>query len=425
MGASNLFVITQALLFFGTLSVRANVSADTYFRWIAIQLVGIVSFLVGAAAANVFTHTNPRLAHESFLRRKLVFDMHSSTYWALMVLGVISAVVGIVFSVRFGQHALIKTLRLYAQNSASTAIAYSMLRKSAVYGDVYFGYGYVMQFTDFLLPCFSCLLLFRANCRGKMYDRLALFLFMCVTLWCLTVTGRREPTLRYALCLCLVISTRYGVGLGSVLNRYWRKRIVAILVGAGIFFLLTNAVRYSTSVSIGYGLVQLWNRLGATLAEEKLRIMEFIFQQPTVCGQQWVDSLLTIVPGSHKPALSNQMHMMLYGSTGNAPLEFWGSTWYNFGWIGIMVLPFLVGIFLQWVTLSTLTGPKTATRSVLLMMLSIQLASAIEPYHLLNNGIFALWIVLIVTKFTRCFDNRILTERRRGVSCHAETCLPH
>lgn len=422
VGASNLFVIVQAFLFLGTLSAKVDVSEHMFHRWVILQLVGIVGFTLGALVSNAIMHTNPRLAFRSFSERDWLFDVHSATYWALMLLGVLSAVVGIGFSIRFGQNALIRSLLLRAQDPVDSARAYSALRKSAVYGDTYLGYGYVMQFTDYLLPCFSHLLMFRANYRRCSLDGAVWFVFTCITVWCLTVTGRREPMIQYALCLWLVVSTRYGAGLGKLLQRRWRSLIALIMPGVGLVFLLTNAVRYSTGISLIAGVAQLWNRMGVTLASEKLRMMEFIFEQPIVWGQQWMDSLLTIAPRGHMPGLSNQMHAMLYGSSmGNSPLEIWGSAWHNFGWIGTVIVPFIMGLFLQWITLCTLTGPKTPTRLVLLTMMGIGLARVSEPYLLLNNGVFTLWLVLIGTRMTRRYDNMVLGVRSRGGSRRAAT----
>ncbi len=422
IGASNLFVIVQTFLFLGTLFAKVDVSEDTFHRWVILQLVGIMGFTLGALVSNAITHTNPKLAFRSFSERDWLFDVHSATYWALMLLGVLSAVVGIGFSIRFGQHALIRALLLRAQDPVGSARAYSALRKSAVYGDTYLGYGYVMQFTDYLLPCFSYLLMLRANYRRCSLGGAVWFAFTCITVWCLTVTGRREPMIQYVLCLWLVVSTRYGAGLGKLLQRRWRSLIALIIPAVGLVFLLTNAVRYSTGISLIVGVVQLWNRLGVILASEKLRMMEFVFEQPIVWGQQWADSLLTIASRSHTPGLSNQMHAMLYGSAmGNSPLEIWGSAWYNFGWIGTVIVPFIMGLFLQWITLCTLTGPKTPTRMVLLTMMGIGLARVSEPYLLLNNGVFALWLVLIGTRMTRRYDDMALGVRSEGGSRCATT----
>jgi hypothetical protein len=83
-------------------------------------------------------------------------------------------------------------------------------------------------------------------------------------------------------------------------------------------------------------------------------------------------------------------------------MHIWGESWYNFGWLGVTVMPFGLGFLYQGVFTRMIRGPKTLGRLLVYVYASVLLGTwaTAGPDYLLNNGLIT---VLILSFLLRHF----------------------
>lgn len=410
--APNWFLFVNGMLLVGTLSI-ADPARDVDLLYVAIQVVGMLCFFVGAWLCNAALRTNPGKAYRRFKAKPLQFDLQGRVIsFAVAPVTLVSLLVMVAFAIAFGDHVLISTFRLSVAGTAENlSRSYSSARTDVHYGGRYLYIGYVQQFKDFLLPASTALLFVRAAMTNRRVHWAVVALLIPVNVYFLTITGQRSPLLMFALALFLLASERYGkqlLGLrhGSTM-RVWGRSLAAL---AMLLFVATSFFRgyVSTSASplelLLSPVEQLWWRVGPGLAEAKLQVMSVIFDRPITWGADWASALASIMPG-HEIGLSNQLHEMLYGSDrGSVGLQAWESLWYNFGWAGILAGGILLGFLLQWFTIRSFQGSRTTSRVTLFAIMALWLGNYTDPYGLFNGGVVALglyYLMIRIAKGTR------------------------
>ena len=112
---------------------------------------------------------------------------------------------------------------------------------------------------------------------------------------------------------------------------------------------------------------------------------------------------LELIPGVKTGyiATANRIFAMKYGSLkGTSPLCIWGSTYYNFGWPGIILLSILIGYLYSYVGRKTNQKVFSTVELVIYSELVVVMGTWIAegPYYLVNNGglatILLYWILI-------------------------------
>lgn len=71
----------------------------------------------------------------------------------------------------------------------------------------------------------------------------------------------------------------------------------------------------------------------------------YLSAKPTQWGREWVDGILGILPGHPGSSLAGEVFEYLYGSDrGTAPVSMWGSVFYNWSWLGIVLFPVVLAL---------------------------------------------------------------------------------
>jgi oligosaccharide repeat unit polymerase len=132
----------------------------------------------------------------------------------------------------------------------------------------------------------------------------------------------------------------------------------------------------------------------------------YIDSQPVQWGRDWFLSLLDILPGKNDYLqLSYVVFGIMYGTTrGTAPPCIWGSTFYNWGLLGIVLFPFILGFAYHRLYCSFVSKPITKLRIFIFSAMFVVLGNWIAdtPLVLFNQGFITLLLmrVLLVSDVT-------------------------
>lgn len=270
---------------------------------------------------------------------------------------------------------------------------FTTMRLQAYAGDSYFAPGYVNQFKNTLLPLISFALIFYF--KGHSFHRLFVVFVILFLTYALLGTGQRTFLVTSLLMFIVIaISMRRG-------NLDLKKLAIPIIGSVLIFVFLSSLLGRSDEGSILSGIEALVHRIFASNQISSVYGFRYIYEQEIAWGAEWGESIAGLLPGVKGSDLSNRIHYILFSSDrGTAPLSIWGSTYHNFGFIGTVFVAFLMGVFYELFYLRFISGKysifRVSTYSALFLYLSIWIAGS--PVQLLNNGLAAVLLLLIILK---------------------------
>ena len=379
-------------------------------------------FIAGCGAANAIRRDTPRLAADRFSKQPFVSDVKGPVVAVVVLTLAVAMAVSLWFATSLGYHVLAESVSYFVNPTGPESVGriYSSLRTDPHYGGRYLYIGYVTQFKDYLLPAVTILWLTRAAVRNHFLDWSVVFFLLPANLYFLTITGKRSKVLVFAFMVLIVLTHRLGVPASIVRHSAKIRSAVRVMaVGALTLFSGITVLRgwISTEAPIAELLLspftQLWWRMATGLAEAKLQLMEVLFTQPITWGRDWWRALLTIAPG-HELGSANEFHEILYGSaTGAVGLQVWESAWVNFGWFGVAIVGALLGFALQLFTFRFFRGEREATRTVLFLLLGLQLGSFSEPYGLVAGGTCAVAALYVLIRVIKHFSPKPTVVRLR------------
>lgn len=377
--ASTLFAYTQVLMVPGTFILLdpAN-EADRVHGW--VLTTALVTYLV----AN-FLFTLGRKKAESRSAEMEVF-LPSRGTWVLVA---VSALVVVAYYRAVGSSAFLLGLQsMFSGVDADIATA----RLDAYASSRYLFPGYVNQFKNALLPGLTVLFA-TARWGESRTKRWVLVPLAVLSVFGLLGTGQRAPFVLFALVSLLYLYYYSGM-------RVSRRLVRLLLVAVFVVLLATAALGRSASrwdpngstlQKLGVAASEIAKRVVLDEQESSVAGFRYIYYQPIQYGAEWLQSALGVLPGHRGSDLSNRIYATLFGSPrGTAPPSVWGSTYHNFGWPGVLVLPVLLALIFA--NLSH-RGTKPASRSTLETLgiagvfMVIGFWTTGSPDALLNDGI--------------------------------------
>ncbi len=239
------------------------------------------------------------------------------------------------------------TMRLKAYNSAIT-------------GDYYYP-GFVNQFKDTLFPL-SMFYLWSKYLLSKnfRYPVFLLLILSLVSLVSIMGTGQRG-----AFVIALLVGGGFMI---TVLNKK-HKRIFSFIVGipALVLFMISTFINGRTGsgeFDIGEVFKAIWERIASdNQSSAAIGFREVMYPRGIQWGSEWWEGIQGFSPWHSGSYLANEIAAFLWISDyGNAPPSNWGSTYYNFGFYGIFLYPFLTAIIVKYFYRRFYTGPKRLFR---------------------------------------------------------------
>lgn len=400
VSATNWFLLMKGLMVIGTIFI-IDIDNNDEVRWLIILLAGLTSFVIGAYFANTHFSFNPKNEIRAFKSKTVILDLSSAEFNQLVIgMGLVSVTIGILFAMAVGYNVLVQAIQLIVAGESQDTIRlqYSLLRTGISYtSDRYVAPGYARQFTATLLPLVVYLYYFRkfrVETDQSVMKYLYLLLFVSVGAYLLTLTGARSLVVEPVLLFLFL-----GSNLGPFPKQYRipKKIMLYLIFSLSAFYVTVSAIMGRTSkADVSSAVEELWGRLVIGKAIVQMEIMKYLSVRPVVWGQNWYAGLMDVLPG-HRLGLSNELHGLIFGSTrGSIGLSFWNSSWYNWGPMGVVIVAFLVGIFLQAYTIKYVRGPKTLSRIVIMFVAGYYLGNFHHPQSLLLNGFFTAMLYYLI-----------------------------
>lgn len=150
----------------------------------------------------------------------------------------------------------------------------------------------------------------------------------------------------------------------------------------------------------------------------------YIFSKGACFGKNYLEEIENLFyPGDKYLPLSKVINEILTGNTrGTSPPCLWGSVYYNFSWLGIVIFGFLFGWFAHYI------GYRLYSREINHIRLSIYSYMFVDigmlvaggPLQLFNNGFIPLVILSYILHSDRVVDKTI---NRNGYQHQMEGCI--
>lgn len=391
LNPDGLFVMFQLLMCLGTFYL-VDPSDDVERKYAGIILLAYGSYTITSIFVGIAAGTRPAQRRE---RGNIELSQPRVSLLAWLT---VSIVVSVAYYYFVGYNTfLIGLTAFFSDDPESVDIA--TLRLESYAGSRYLFPGYVNQFKNILLPCLSVIVVHWCFANRKVYRYFAAGVLGLITALLVLGTGQRGAFV----VASLIIATYIALAT--------RIRLVSAIIGfLGLFFpflLLSTLTNQRSSEgsdgsasTLGGAGDQLVSRI--FLDNQSSGITGFIFTNglPVQYGKEWALSLYGLLPGVDGSPLSSQIFEVVYGSTrGTSPPSLVGSIHYNFGTLGVILVPCLIAVL--FCALAQFMGSRGDMTSVGMMGVagvSVICGSWIAggPDYLLNSGLIPCVVMVLV-----------------------------
>ena len=176
---------------------------------------------------------------------------------------------------------------------------------------------------------------------------------------------------------------------------------MVISIGALLVFMVLTI--YNGRVSSGESVFKsVFSRIFNENQECAVVAFRYIDSKENQWGYDWFMSLKDILPGKNEyKQLSYVIFEVMYGTDrGTSPPCIWGSAYYNFGWFGIVLMPFVMGVLyhkLYYVfRKQRINKLRIFLYSAMFVILGLWFAD--NPLYIFNQGFITIFIMLVLLK---------------------------
>lgn len=416
-------VVTAPLAFLAyqglnVLGVAIESSRMPVFRsdWPILVSIAFLLFVIGGITANLLHGFDPASEVKSWRNRPLVSTgKDNATSWffvAFMIL--ISMGIGGVFMLSVGYNTLFSQIEVLIAGSQVDSSAVSAQR-GAVLSEAYRAAGYTVQFIAIILPTLIVYLWVEGKFRRSAGLRLAATVALVADIYFVTIQGGRTYIL--ALILLLILTASHFTSPLPQRFRVSRPVTIGLFVVFIVSFSLITALQGRTddtrstdgAGAVSTGISTIWDRVGGDYSRTQMIALDALESEIPADGSQWWSQLKIALPGAPDTdePFDVRVYRIIYGNdNGNNPLDPWGSYYYNFGTTGLLVVPFLLGLLAQTITIRGLIrAPRDTATVVIMSALGYRFMFVIDPYSLLLTGPFTLWLLnKLVHRFSPQLD---------------------
>ena len=413
------FLIVQFPNALGTV-LNADFMSNFDLYWVSLRLTALAAFVLGAIYASRRLRFLAREETALFRSAPLTDDLKGSVSGVFLAGAIVVCIfVGFFFASRVGYNTFALSLRSFLLSGSVDGSQFSAMREAAT-REGYAAAGYAVQFTAVLLPASIMLIYLRGRLQRNTVLVAAAAVLALLNVYFVTVIGGRKyliGAIAMAIALLIPATTPLAGGLRA-------KRSTGVLLIAGVLtlfgfttFLQGRRAPGGDDVSLlDLSTIGLYNRIGGLYSYYQFESIRLLRDDPIVWGGLWLEQLKIALPGpTEGPSFDAHLHGMLYGGNmgGNAPLDFWGSSYYNWGAIGLVVLAFLLGFLFQTFNVRFLIrADKSLTRMVLLSWVGYRLALWRDPYSMLLEGSLTLLLFYALHRTARGRERPLATKPR-------------
>ena len=383
-----MFSFMQLIMYIGIV-IRCDKNNQSHILLLSLYLISLIGMIIGSYVNSKYIQgidtidLNTDITHQQTVK--------------ILFLATVSIIICFIFFRNVGFNAFSSLLF----GGLDTDV--SELRRSITYTP---GSGVVYQFRVFILP----ILMFILLSSTKRKNRITGIILAPITVLYLLGSGQRGGLASVMLMYIVVFLYR---------NKEMKSRNIEATTYRGfkktkrlILLFLFVATLAFVALTIGNQRVDaagsLTNAITNRFFVDNQGCALFGFEN-LVCrenrsyGYDWLMMTLELIPGvdTGYTATANRIFAMKYGSLrGTSPLCIWGSTYYNFGIIGVILLSIMIGYFYSYIGRRTNQKVFSTVELVLYSELVVVLGSWIAegPYYLVNNGglafILLYWILI-------------------------------
>lgn len=361
--------------------------------FLGLVLAGMGLFVIGAAFANTSHGFAPQREMRAYRERATIDDTTAlGRNQVLVLFAIVSVVVAIEFTRRVGYNSFQRALEQFMITGDVDRAGFSDLRVSAT-RDQYVAAGYAVQFTAVILPAVAMLLYFRGVSRRDGVSKLLSLGLGLISLYSVTAVGGRQYLVQIGATFLLLAGsvTSPFRRVDRPPRRVVRRAILTLVVLYGATSLLQGRLGEGGIADRGSDILgNAYNRVSGEYSGYQLQAIRALRSELPVLGSEWWNTLQTVLPGpTSGPTFDQRVHAILFSGNdrGNSPLSFFGSAYYNWGPVGVLLLSIALGFCLQTFTIRALIRRrKTLSRVVFLSAASARLALVRDPYSLLLDG---------------------------------------
>lgn len=401
-----LFVATQTVMCWGTLAIIDHYyAADRLYKWV----VSIPLILYCLTSALVFYMMADAGRTKAPDKRWAVTRFEPTS--GVVLLLVLSCIVTLSYYMSVGYNVFVIGIRGLLSGVPTEV---TELRLGAYSGNKYFFPGYVNQFKNVVLPATSIVV-----CAYLFHIRSLARLPVTAVLACFVALGLLGTGQRGAFVVFVLMAT---VAIYHANPRKFPSRAALVSVAFLPVMVLTTLILGRGS-SVGSGqLSRAWAALGQIL-ERFIYVNQWAgrqgfrvtFERPTQFGSEWLQGILGVLPGNPGSSLASEIFATLYGSTrGTSPPSLWGSVHYNFGLVGLLLIPVLMAIAYQLGSLK-MSQYDEVNSLQLIGMAGVAATGATwiagGPVYLLNSGLVAYLLLWLLGARSSASDGNAARER--------------
>lgn len=318
------------------------------------MIFGIFMLVVGNAVGHYFFPTR-NLArawesrHQNTVERGIVYD------YLVYALIFFSLAVCVLYYVKIGFNLLLLGMLGQVEDAATMRLETYQTTSSGNY----YAPGYVNQFKNVLLPILLGYMWFKFYLQKNSSFIQFLILFICTITGVVVIlgTGQRAPFVKAYIMVLMFIYT-------VLKSRKSKFRVVSlnvlfVIIVFGLMSLLIGRSNVSEDTNFISSTVEaLWHRITDANQASGIYGFRYIYEKPIQWGGEWIQAFLGILPSHTGSTLSSEVAMILWGGRGTAPVTIWGSIYYNFGFLGALYIPLILGIVHQYFYHRMFTKPK-------------------------------------------------------------------
>lgn len=342
---------------------------------------------------------NPERSYKYYLDSELGKETNSAGYLYVTIF-IISIIAAALYYHALGYNLFIASL------VGSGVDDFTSQRLEAYSGDAYFAPGYVNQFKNTLYPVLFFIFLFNMKFNKNRWH--SAFLIIFGSWLVITILGTGQRTF-LVFTVIMFIYCYFAVNRGKVALM---PLVILGVSGLIIFFFITVLLGRTTGVGTVNILDSIYFRAFVSNQESSVNGFRFISNQTIPFGSDWFQPITNLLTGSRgQTTIANEIHAYLYGSSrGTAPLSLWGSAYYNFGLLGVLIVPSLLGSLYTIAYLNFLKNKHTIASLCIYSGIFFYMSTWVNdgPFQLINNGLFTLYVLLFMRKIANSIDYRFL-----------------
>jgi len=376
-----IFVAMQTIMFTGILTyANFNISSDK--KLVLIYFVALLMFIFGTMIAKAMYPI--RKKDIRLTSNKL------SLYQQMVILGLVgvSIIACTYFFVSSGYNVFVQMVQAFVGGNTGNYTDERLAMNNV------WGVGYIYQFRVIIFPILCA---FLVTCKHHKYLKLLGYICFPLMIVFILGTGQRGGFVMFVLMFTVALLYIY---------KFYRQReikIILVLVIVGSLIVFSFMTIFNGRVASDSNVVQsVLSRIFNENQECAVVAFRYIDNTSVQYGKDWLFSLRDILPGKNQyQQLSYVIFEIMYGSDrGTAPPCIWGSAYYNFGWFGIVLMPFIMGILYHKLYYVFSTQKINKLKIFLYSAMFVVLGSWLSdtPMVLFNQGFITLVILTMLLR---------------------------